>query len=270
MKTRAITAFFFTIVMLGSVFLGGIVFSIFYLILQVLALLEFYKLVKTSGARPIQFLGVGIAMLGFLFLGAHYLFEYETKYLILLVPLIFSVFIYELYMKEKIPFANIGYTFLGILFVTIPFGFYYSLGFIQDNRIFNFHFPLAFLLMLWASDTGAYLFGRKLGKTRLFERHSPKKSWEGFFGGVFTSVLVAVIISFIFKEVAVGIWVGMAVLVVSFGTLGDLVESMLKRSLDVKDSGTLLPGHGGLLDRFDGLLIAAPLVYTYLYLALSL
>lgn len=123
--------------------------------------------------------------------------------------------------------------------------------------------------MLWASDTGAYLFGRKLGSHKLFERHSPKKTWEGFFGGVLTSVLVSFIISLFFKEIPFLVWGGMAVLIVSFGTLGDLVESMLKRSLDAKDSGSLLPGHGGLLDRFDGLLIAAPIVYAYLYLILN-
>jgi phosphatidate cytidylyltransferase len=122
--------------------------------------------------------------------------------------------------------------------------------------------------MLWANDTGAYLFGMKFGKRKLFERHSPKKSWEGFFGGMFTSVLVAVGLSFIFTENVAIIWVGMAILIASFGTLGDLVESMLKRSLDTKDSGGLLPGHGGLLDRFDGLLLAAPVVYAYLYLIL--
>jgi phosphatidate cytidylyltransferase len=122
--------------------------------------------------------------------------------------------------------------------------------------------------MLWASDTGAYLFGMKLGKTKLFERHSPKKSWEGFFGGVLTSVLVSYIISLFFTELSPFVLGGMAVLIVSFGTLGDLVESMLKRSLDVKDSGNILPGHGGFLDRFDGLLIAAPIVYVYLYLIL--
>jgi phosphatidate cytidylyltransferase len=122
--------------------------------------------------------------------------------------------------------------------------------------------------MLWANDTGAYLFGMKFGKRKLFERHSPKKSWEGFFGGMFTSVLVAVGLSFICTENVAIIWVGMAILIASFGTLGDLVESMLKRSLDTKDSGGLLPGHGGLLDRFDGLLLAAPVVYAYLYLIL--
>ena len=125
------------------------------------------------------------------------------------------------------------------------------------------------MLLLWASDTGAYLFGRKLGSHKLFERHSPKKTWEGFFGGMFTSLLVSFLISLCFTEISMLVWAGMAVLIVSFGTLGDLVESMLKRSLDAKDSGTLLPGHGGLLDRFDGLLIAAPVVFAYLYLVLN-
>ena len=122
--------------------------------------------------------------------------------------------------------------------------------------------------MLWANDTGAYLFGVRYGKRKLFERHSPKKSWEGFFGGMFTSAIVAYGLSFLFKETTPTVWVGMAILIASFGTLGDLVESMLKRSLDTKDSGGLLPGHGGLLDRFDGLLLAAPVVYAYLYLIL--
>jgi phosphatidate cytidylyltransferase len=124
------------------------------------------------------------------------------------------------------------------------------------------------MLMLWANDTGAYLFGSKFGKTRLFERHSPKKSWEGFFGGMFTSLVVAYVLSLFFTELPVWAWGGMAILISSFGTLGDLVESMLKRSLNAKDSGNILPGHGGFLDRFDGLLIAAPVVYAYLYLIL--
>jgi len=266
MKTRAITAFFFTIVMLGSIFLGAYTFSIFYLALSTMALMEFYKLVNTTGAKPNFRMGLVLSVLIFSILVAHQLIKFESKYLILIVPLLFLVFIMELYQREKMPFANISYTFIGLIYITVPFCFYYALGFMNAGNGYNFHLPLAFLLMLWASDTGAYLFGRKLGKTRLFERHSPKKSWEGFFGGVLTSVVVAFLISLQFTELNVMVWTGMAVLVVSFGTLGDLVESMLKRSLDVKDSGTLLPGHGGVLDRFDGLLIAAPIVYTYLYL----
>jgi len=268
MKTRAITAFFFTIVMLGSIFLGAYTFTGFYLILSIVALLEFYKLVKMGGIRPHRNIGVLVAVLLFMMTAAYHFLQFETKYLLLVVPLIFSVFISELYKKNKIPFANISYTFVGFIYVTIPFCFFYSLGFLADVLTYDFHLPLAFLLMLWANDTGAYLFGVKFGKSRLFERHSPKKSWEGFFGGIFTSLIVAFIISTFFSEINAWVWAGMAILIGCFGTLGDLVESMLKRSLDAKDSGSFLPGHGGFLDRFDGLLIAAPVVYVYLYLIL--
>jgi phosphatidate cytidylyltransferase len=185
--------------------------------------------------------------------------------LLFITPLVLLVFLVELYKNQKEPFANIAYTLLGLIYVVVPFCFFYALGFLNHSGTYSYHLPLSFLLMLWANDTGAYLFGMKFGKRKLFERHSPKKSWEGFFGGVFTSVLVAVIISTQFSEFSMPVWIGMAIIISCFGTLGDLVESMLKRSLDVKDSGTFLPGHGGFLDRFDGLLIGAPLVYIYLY-----
>jgi phosphatidate cytidylyltransferase len=268
MKTRAITAFFFTLVMLGSFFFGAEVFTVFYLLLSLAGLHEFYKLINTAGIKPHKILGLLTGFFLFGYIAAFSFFPFDTKYLLLAIPLAFLVFVVELYRKENNPFTNIGYTFLGLVFVVVPFGFFYSLGHLV-NLDFNYHVPLSFMLMLWASDTGAYLFGRKLGKTKLFERHSPKKTWEGFGGGILVSVLVGVIVSFFFKEVGLPVWVGMAVLIVSFGTLGDLVESMLKRSLGVKDSGTLLPGHGGLLDRFDGLLLAAPIVYVYLYLLLK-
>jgi phosphatidate cytidylyltransferase len=268
MKTRAITAFFFTIVMLGSIFLGPYTFTFFYLILSIVSLLEFYKLVKMGGIRPHRNIAVLASTIIFLLTASYYFLQFETKFLLLVVPLIFAVFISELYKKSKIPFANISYTFVGFIYVTIPFCFFYSLGFLAHLSSYNFHLPLAFLLLLWANDTGAYLFGIKFGKRRLFERHSPKKSWEGFFGGMFTSLLVSYAIYLMFSEMSALIWAGMAILISSFGTLGDLVESMLKRSLDAKDSGSFLPGHGGFLDRFDGLLIAAPVVYVYLYLIL--
>ena len=121
------------------------------------------------------------------------------------------------------------------------------------------------MILLWANDTGAYLVGMKFGRNKLFERHSPKKTWEGFIGGIVIGAAAAVIISYYFKDLPWNQWVSVAILISCFGTLGDLVESMFKRSINVKDSGGILPGHGGLLDRFDGLLIAAPIVYTYLY-----
>lgn len=268
MKTRAITAFFFTIVMLGSIFLGAYTFSAFYLILSIFALLEFYKMVSTVGILPQKKFGTFVGLTLFLSVVLYHLLALEFKYVLLSIPLFFGVFLTALYHKKEQPFTHIAYTFMGHIYVIVPFGFFYALGFLQGNE-YVFHFPLAFLLMLWASDTGAYLFGRKLGKHKLFEVHSPKKTWEGFFGGVLISLAVAMVLASQFTTVQPLVWAGMAIIISCFGTMGDLVESMLKRSLGVKDSGTFLPGHGGLLDRFDGLLIAAPLVYVFLYFVLN-
>jgi phosphatidate cytidylyltransferase len=125
---------------------------------------------------------------------------------------------------------------------------------------------MGFLIILWSNDTGAYLSGRALGRTKLFERISPNKTWEGFIGGVLLAMGVAFGLSYWFGTLTKLEWVMIAAIIGIFGTLGDLVESMLKRSLGIKDSGSILPGHGGFLDRFDGLLIAAPLVYILLTL----
>ena len=265
MKTRAITGFFFVIVMLGSVLFGHYPFGIFYLLLTVLCLNEFYGLIKQSGFNP----NVQTGLLN----GAciYILFAFITyqdslmwhKLLFLLTLTISAIFIQELFKKSMAPFTNIAYTLAGLVFVCLPFTFFHALAYIKGG--FNFHYPLAFLLLLWANDTGAYLVGVKFGRTKLFERHSPKKTWEGFIGGILISAGVALIINYYFKDLLWNQWVSVAILISCFGTLGDLIESMFKRSINVKDSGGILPGHGGLLDRFDGLFVAAPVVYTYLY-----
>ena len=266
MKTRAITGFFFVIVMLASVLLGHYTFDIFYLLLSAFCLHEFYGLIKQSGIGPNRTAG----MINGIFIYA--VFALITikddpsyhKLLFLITITLSSIFIQELYKKSETPFTNIAYTITGILYAVLPFTFFHALAYVGGS--FNFHLPLAFLIMLWANDTGAYLSGYFFGRTKLFERHSPKKTWEGFVGGVLISAVAAYIISFYYRDLPWDRWVIIAILISCFGTLGDLVESMFKRSINIKDSGGILPGHGGLLDRFDGLLISAPIVYTYLFL----
>jgi phosphatidate cytidylyltransferase len=265
MKTRAITGFFFIIVMLASVLLGHYVFGAFYLMLSGFCLWEFYGLIKKANINP----NVQTGLLNGLFIYTVFaLVTYQDTHdvhkLLFLLPVTMSaVFIQELFKKKGAPFTNIAYTLLGLVFTIIPFTFFHALAYVGGS--FNFHFPMAFLLMLWANDTGAYLTGRAFGKHKLFERHSPKKTWEGFVGGVLISAGAGAIIGHYYTELTLQQWVSIAVLIGCFGTLGDLTESMFKRSIDVKDSGGILPGHGGLLDRFDGLLLAAPIVYCYLY-----
>ncbi len=267
MKTRAITGFFFIIVMLASVLLGHWVFGGFFLLLSLLCLNEFYSLIKQTGISPNQSTGMLSGLVIYtvfaLFSSDSYNLLYQ-KLFFLIVIAITAAFAQELFKKTPAPFTNLAYTFLGLILTVVPFTFFHALAYIQLG--FNFHFPLAFLLMLWANDTGAYLSGMAIGKHKLFERHSPKKTWEGFIGGVAISAGVAFIISRFFVELEWQQWVIMAILIGTVGTMGDLVESMFKRSINVKDSGGILPGHGGLLDRFDGLFLAAPIVYSYLYL----
>lgn len=262
MKTRAITGFFFVAVMLASVLLGAYAFTVFFLILSVFSTEEFYKLVAADGLKPHRIWGWILVISIYAPLGLYFLNNAPPAVFLISVPFFVLVIIAELYRDLRNPFHNIAYTIFGVIFAALPFCFFYALGFMDGE--YSWHLPLAFLIMLWSSDTGAYLFGITLGKNRLFERHSPKKSWEGFAGGLLCSLLAAFVLSIYFTELPQIHWLIVSVIIVTSGTLGDLSESMLKRSLSTKDSGSFLPGHGGLLDRFDGLLLAAPLVFVYL------
>ncbi|MBS1527207.1 MAG: phosphatidate cytidylyltransferase [Bacteroidetes bacterium] len=269
MKTRAITGFFFVIVMIGSVLLGPVVFTVFYLLLSALSLFEFYRLIKQNDIQPAVILGMisGILLYAIFTILAQNNSDPPANYLLLvLVPCVAAIFVQELFSHSPSPFTNIAYTIFGMIFTVLPFCFFNALAFLDGYGGFNFHLPLAFLVMLWSNDTGAYLCGVGFGRHKLFERHSPKKTWEGFIGGVMICCIAAFVLSRFYKELALVHWLVMALIIGIVGTLGDLTESMFKRGLNVKDSGGLLPGHGGLLDRFDGLLLAAPVVYAYLYL----
>jgi phosphatidate cytidylyltransferase len=262
MKTRVITAFFFASCMLGSLFFGPFVFAAFGLLLLVVGILEFYRLVKSTELSPNIPVGLilSLAVYGLAFSVLAY--NGSLKHMLILAPIVFMVFVAELYRKSSTPFQNIAITLLAVCYIAIPFSFYLALGFMGAS--FSFILPLSLLLLIWANDSGAYVFGITLGKHRLFERHSPKKSWEGFMGGILVAGLVAWMLSRYVYAISLTHWLVLAVLVGVAGTFGDLVESMFKRSLNIKDSGSFLPGHGGLLDRFDSLIFAAPLVYIYL------
>lgn len=263
--TRSITGIVFISVLISAIYFGWV--SLFFVLL--LAVLfgadEFNKLVKNNkSVKPIKHWAVIINLLFFVLItltGANVI---HNKYLFLLLPLITFTFIIELYRKKSLPFVNIAYTLLSCFYIAVPFGLYFNLGFINEN--YSYQILLGFFFILWSNDTGAYLSGMTLGRNKLFERISPKKTWEGSIGGAILSLVIAYCISLFFTDLSLLHWLIVALIIVIFGSLGDLVESLLKRSLHVKDSGNILPGHGGILDRFDGLLLSAPLVYCYLSL----
>ncbi|MGI4751950.1 MAG: phosphatidate cytidylyltransferase [Janthinobacterium lividum] len=265
MKTRAITGFFFVAVMLAAFFFGPYVFLGFFSLLGLLCLFEFYGLIKTTGILPQQINGLILGLIICFAAASFWLNASFSRYFsALLIPFSVLIFFAELYRKTDKPFPQIAFTFLGFLYTLMPFVFFMAMAFLQKN--FDYHLPLGFILLLWTNDTCAYLTGKQFGKNKLFERHSPKKTWEGLIGGIIATILISWLISHYFHEISTPHWIIVALIISIFGTMSDLVESMLKRSINVKDSGSILPGHGGLLDRFDGLLLAAPLVFIYLYL----
>ena len=278
MKTRAITGVLFVIVMVACTLLGSWVFAAFFLLISLFGLDEFYRIINTAGrnslkgdktgaVHPNRWVGLALSAALFIALILIQLREASYSTFLYCIPFITLVFWLELFRKQENPFSNIAFTFLGVIFAVLPFLFFFQLGFIEGT--YNFQYPLGFLILLWASDTGAYLAGNAFGKTKLFERHSPKKTWEGALGGLIISGIASFILSRFYLGIAPWQWLVSSMIIVVFGTYGDLVESMLKRNYNIKDSGNILPGHGGLLDRFDGLLLAAPLVYLFLELSYS-
>jgi phosphatidate cytidylyltransferase len=274
MLTRTLTGIVFLLVVISAIVFHPLTFAALFLLIITLGLHEFYTLIEKSGYQPQKWMGGALGasiFLGFYMLsrhvetGLHIYTAYPLFFLFgfALFPLFFLVFFIELYRKKDQPFANIGFTFLGLIYVAIPL----SLWCFISNTIgcaYNFHYLLGFFIIMWTADTGAYLFGKFMGKTKLFERISPKKTWEGLIGGILLSLLAAWIISLYYKELYLSQWIIVALMTSILGTFGDLTESMFKRSLDIKDSGTILPGHGGILDRFDGVFISSPFVITYM------
>lgn len=183
-----------------------------------------------------------------------------------LIPLIISVFIIELYRNHNKPIHNIAFTLLGLIYVAFPFALlnYYVLSYSSYRIGYQSHLLIGFFALAWANDSGAYAFGVSIGRNKLYPKISPNKSWEGLIGGFFVTALMAWLLSMFFHDVGLFHWMVIAFITAVMSVFGDLVESMFKRSIGTKDSGKFLPGHGGVLDRFDGIIMSVPVVYVYL------
>ena len=235
------------------------------LLLTVTGILEFYRLVRTAGFRPERGPGVGLALITVAVLGTLALGRLPVWAPWLLPPAVALVLVVELYRSaHPQPFVNVALTWAGVTYVAVPLGLLPMLAFSADGRFSGWP-VLGLVLLIWAADTGAYAAGRLWGRRKLFPRHSPGKTWEGWAGGTLLTLATGLALARWVPGAPLSMvqWLGAAALVAVFGVWGDLAESMLKRSLGVKDSGRLLPGHGGVLDRFDSLLLATPFVVAW-------
>jgi cytidylyltransferase family len=271
---RALTGTAFVAVLVGSILLSPWSFTLLFALVTGLTLWEFGENVNLhAGARVNKLINAVSGV--YLFLAfAGYCSGYQGSEVF--IPYLLSLMylpISELYARQPDPLKNWAYAFASQIYIALPFSLLNCLAFLNDplkqQAYFHWLLPLSVFIFLWTSDTGAYCTGSLLHKrfpAKLFERISPNKSWVGSIGGGVLCILVAGLMHHFFPAELTWLqWVGLSLVVCVFGTWGDLVESLFKRQLGIKDSGHILPGHGGMLDRFDSSLLAIPAAVLYLY-----
>lgn len=277
---RTVTGVAFVAVMVASIVYSPFTFGALFAIITALATREFCNLVnKIEGVRVNTFMCMMASM--FLYFAV---FAYSTGYaqVAMLIPskvflpyllLIMFLFISPLYWHREKPLVTWAFMMMSQMYVALPFALLNCIAFVPYpmgslGTAYVFMYPLAVFLFLWSSDTGAYCVGSLLSKKipyKLFPSISPNKSWIGSIGGTLLTLIVGVIISCFEPSLTMLQWMGFGLVVAVFGTWGDLVESLIKRQLGIKDSGNVLPGHGGWLDRFDSSLMAIPASVIYVY-----
>lgn len=273
MKTfffRLSSGLIYVILILGSLLIGPIAFGALFFVFLIIGLLELFDILKLSGNNPSRntFLIIGqiVYVLNLLVIWNYF----PVKFLILNIGLILIPFIIELFRKEKDPVQSLSLYLFGIFYLVMPLIvlnvlFYPDL----ESKIASYSLLIGFFILMWVNDTFAYLTGMLLGKHKFFERISPKKTWEGTIGGAVFTIVGAYVFSFFINDFTNFEWMGLGLVIVIFGTFGDLIESMIKRTYGIKDSGKIMPGHGGILDRLDSILIAAPFVLLYVVFILN-
>lgn len=260
-RQRIITGAIFLVLFIGAILLHETAFLLLFGGVALAALYEFYHI---AGKNSMPSLVTGMGAAGII-IGLHILFllgYIEGKWLFLDTIPVLSVFIQGIYRKNEVSVNDIAASVTGLIFVVFPFICLMHIGFYPDGDYHSLVI-LGFLCILWVNDIMAYLIGKYLGKHKL-SSISPGKTWEGTIGGALWGIGAGIAVYYGFGILAWNDWLVIAVLIVIFGVQSDLLESKFKRSAGVKDSGKLLPGHGGMLDRFDSILFSAPLVLLYL------
>ena len=262
---RALSGAVYVALIVLAVFANLWITTLIFSILAALTTYEFHQNTNKLENVDVNPVAPAVATFVLLWIFASKVMPQCSIHFIIYIFFCLYFFISEIFKNKANPVNNLAYIFLGQVYTAVPFIFLTAIK-VDGSSIFL----LAFFIFIWANDTFAYLVGITFGKHKLCERISPKKSWEGFFGGLIGTLAVAFAVSY-FAETQLNMteWFGFAAIVVIFGILGDLLESLIKRSIGVKDSGAIMPGHGGLLDRFDSLLLAAPIICVYLLLFIN-
>lgn len=261
---RSLSGIVFLVMVMGSVFLGATVFQFLMLAFCLIGLQEFTRF------RPMTFTGSFddrlLLISGVLLFTIFYFVQtglLGINALSLVVIIMLAIIIITLLRNSSASIAKISETIFGLIYIVIPF-FIMTEFYQTDTPTGLPELLIGFFIILWFNDVFAYIVGSLIGRTKLFEKVSPKKTWEGTVGGTVLSLLSAYLISTFFLSINITDWLVIGLIISIFATLGDLTESMFKRQANIKDSGNIMPGHGGVLDRFDGLLLAAPAVHLYL------
>lgn len=270
---RTLTGAWIVIFILGGFWLHPVSFFIAGLTVLAASQYEYYMMIKNAGIRPQVINGLVSGIAAFILSTLAAAGTLPLKFLLCMVIPVIFIMVTELYRREEKPFNSLAHTLLPLFYIVLPFSLFPFTAFghsgletLLPHRLeaFSPGIVVGFFILLWTNDTGAYLTGITFGRHRLMERISPKKSWEGFIGGLILSMVVAWFLSGWLGVTGRKGWLIISVIITVAGTWGDLVESMLKRSLGVKDSGTVMPGHGGFLDRFDSALVSFPLVFLFI------
>ncbi len=258
----------FGLVIYGSLFAGNITFVLVYTALMIVALLEFLGMDRTGNTRARKITAVLASVVLFGMFHGYASGMLEAVWLSCLVLLPPLILVSELYTGKTRPIKKVATVFLGIIYVALPLSLLNFIVYPSAAGLQGYYPGIlaGVLALVMVNDTAAYLVGVPLGKIRLFESISPKKTWEGTIGGAILTIGASLVMGRLVTLLHAREWVVAGIIVVVFGIFGDLVESMIKRELGVKDSGTILPGHGGVLDRIDAWLLVVPAIYAYLIL----
>jgi phosphatidate cytidylyltransferase len=264
LKQRIIFGFLGFFLMLFGMLGNEWSYFVVFLIIHTLSLTEFYYLLEKYGYKPMGVLGILIGTYLYLLTFAVEKQWLSVKLFAWVVPIASFGFAWKLYDKNDTqPLINAALSVFGVFYISLPFTALHLAVF--NTGSYSYQVVVGLFFLIWINDISAYFIGSGYGKHKLFERISPKKSWEGWLGGLVACSVLVFLLSEYLQDLSLLAWGGVAFIVVIWGTYGDLIESSIKRSLQIKDSGETIPGHGGFLDRFDSFLLTAPWVAAWLW-----